>query len=110
MRAGKDSGERKAEEKIAATTPRLQRQGQFLSTTREDQVIIVWMRTGHSRFRLHTLTIFCFGESSACHCGTSPMTVEHFPQDCQNHQNLRADAWPVDTLVREKINGFVENL
>ena len=55
-------------------------------------------------------TKFRTGESSACHCGTSPMTVEHFLQDCQNHQTLRIETWPADTLVREKIYGRVENL
>ena len=43
-------------------------------------------------------------------CGTLPMTVEHVLQDCQTHQNVRAEAWPADTLVREKVYGPVENL
>ena len=38
------------------------------------------------------------------------MTVEHFLQDCQTLQNLRADTWPADTAVREKLYGPVENL
>ena len=74
--------------------------------SREDQVIIVHLRTGHSRPRHHMFTKFCRGESSAYLCGTLPMTVEHFLQDCQNHQNLRAETWRGDTLVREKIYGL----
>ena len=31
-------------------------------------------------------------------------------QGCQTHQNLRAETWPADTPVREKIYGPVENL
>ena len=38
------------------------------------------------------------------------MTEEHFLQDCQNHQNLKAETWPADTPVREKIYSPVENL
>ena len=76
----------------------------------EDQVIIVQLMTGHSRLRHRTVTKFCTGESSACHCGTSSMTVEHFLQDCQNHQNLRAETRPADTPLRGKIYGPVENL
>ena len=38
------------------------------------------------------------------------MTVEHFLQDCQTFQNLRADTWPADTAVREKLYDPVENL
>ena len=60
--------------------------------------------------RHHMFTKFCMRESSACHGGTSPMTVEHFLQDCQNHQNLRAETWPANTSVREKIYSPVENL
>ena len=55
-------------------------------------------------------TKFRIEESAVCHCGTSPMTVEHFPHDCQTHQNLRAETWPADTPVREKTYGPVENL
>ena len=76
----------------------------------EDQVIIVQLMTGHSRLRHRTVTKFCTGESSACHCGTSSMTVEHVLQDGQNHQNLRAETWPAETAVREKINSLVESL
>ena len=38
------------------------------------------------------------------------MTAEHFLQDCQTLHNLRADTWPADTAVREKLYGPVENL
>ena len=44
-----------------------------------------------------------------CYDDDSPMTVEHFLQDCQTLQNLRADTWPADTAVREKLCGPVEN-
>ena len=73
---------------------------------------MVQLRTGHSRLRHHIymLTKFCIGESAVCHCGTSPMMVGHFLQDCQTHQNLIAETWPADTPVREKIYGPVENL
>ena len=75
-----------------------------------DQVITVRLRTGRSRLRHHMFTEFRIGESSACHCGTSPTTVEDFLQDCQNHQNLRADTWPADRSVREKTYRPAENL
>ena len=68
---------------------------------------MVQLRTGHLRLRQHMFTKFRIGE---CHCGTSPMTVEHFLQDCQTHQNVRSETWPADTPVREKIYGPVENL
>ena len=57
-------------------------------------------------------TKFRIGESAVCHCGTSlhELTLEHFLQDCQTHQILRAETWPADTPVREKIYGPVKNL
>ena len=110
---GAKTAAKEAEEKMAATTSRLQQQGQFLPTLnywREAPVTVVQLRTGHSRLRHHMFTKFCIGESSAPHCGTSPMTVEHFLQNCHNHQNLRAVSWPADTWVREKIYRPVDYL
>ena len=90
----------------------------------EDQAIMVWLRTGAIRLWCHTLTKSCARESSMCHCGLSPMMVEHFLQDCQTHQKLRAEPWPADTHqqtkfllsasggspVREKKYSLVKNL
>ena len=42
----------------------------FCQISREDQVIIVRLRTGHSRLRHHMHTDFCIGESFASHCDT----------------------------------------
>ena len=90
----------------------------------EDQAIMVWLRTGAIRLWCHTLTKSCARESSMCHCGLLPMMVEHFLQDCQTHQKLRAEPWPADTHqhtkflllasggspVREKKYSLVKNL
>ena len=90
----------------------------------EDQAIMVWLRTGAIRLWCHTLTKSCARESSMCHCGLSPVMVEHFLQDCQTHQKLRAEPWPADTHqqtkfllsasggspVREKKYSLVKNL
>ena len=77
----------------------------YYQLSREDKVVMVRLGTGQSRLRHHMFTKFRIGESTVCHCGTSPMIVEHFLQDCQTHQNLRAETWPADTPVREKIYG-----
>ena len=44
---------------------------------------------------------FHTGDTSACHCRTADMTVEHLLQHCPLHQNLRAETWPADTPVQE---------
>ena len=54
-------------------------------------------------------TKFHVEESPFCQCGTSPMTAEHHLHNSQTLQNLRAETWPADTPVREKINCRAEN-
>ncbi|KAK7097552.1 uncharacterized protein [Littorina saxatilis] len=77
---------------------------------RDDQVVIVRLRTDHCRLKHHLYTKFHIGDSASCPCGTSPMTVEHFLQDCPTHQNLRAETWPADTPMRDKLYGPMESL
>ncbi|XP_070180464.1 uncharacterized protein [Littorina saxatilis] len=77
---------------------------------RDDQVVIVRLRTGHCRLKHHLYTKFHIGDSASCPCGTSPMTVQHFLQDCPTHQNLRAETWPADTPMRDKLYGPMESL
>ena len=82
----------------------------FYQLSREEQVIIMRLRTGHCRLRHHLFTKFNIGDSPVCPCGTADMTVEHLLQHCPTHQNLRADTWPAQTPIREKIFGPVEDL
>ena len=39
----------------------------------------------------HKFTTLCIGDTLVCHCSTSPVRVEGLLQDCQTHQNLRAE-------------------
>ena len=73
-------------------------------------MIIVQLVIRHARLSHHMFTKLRSGKSSVFDCGTSPTAVEHFLQDSQNHQNLRAETWPADTFVREKIYSARENL
>ena len=77
----------------------------YYQLSREDQVIIFRLRTGHSRLNHHMFTKFHIGESAACPCGAAAMTTEHFLQDCPTLQNLRAETWPAETPMKEKIFG-----
>ena len=85
--------------------------GSFCQVSIGDLVITVQLRTGLPRLRHHLFKKFCIElEESSAPLWYIPMTVEVFLQDCQNHQNLRAETWPAVTLVREKIYSPVENL
>ena len=54
--------------------------------------------------------LMCLAIPINTHCGTSPMMVVHFLQDCQTDENLSAETWPADKPVRDKIYRPVENL
>ena len=81
----------------------------FYNLPRRDQVNMTRLRTGHCRLRHHMYTRFRIGDTPSCQCG-APQTVEHLLQNCPLHQNLRAEIWPEDTPLREKLYGPLESL
>lgn len=44
-------------------------------------------------------------ETSVCDCGPADMAMGHLLKHCPIHRNLRAETWPADTSVQEKIFG-----
>ena len=82
----------------------------YYHLSRQDQVIMTRLRTGHSRLRHHMFTKFHIGDSPVCPCGAADMTVGHILQDCRTFQNLRDETWPSAPSVREKIFGSLEEL
>ena len=58
----------------------------FYQLSREDQVIMMHLRTGHCRLGHHLPTKLHIGDTDMCPCG---MTVEYLLQDCTTHQNER---------------------
>ena len=72
---------------------------------REDQVIILRLRTGHNRLNYHMHKKFKKAPSSACCCQQGEQTAEHILQVCQRHQSLRKDIWPVATSIESKLFG-----
>ena len=77
--------------------------------TRQEQVIIFRLRTGHNRLNkhLHRLKIV---RSPGCQCGKGEQTADHILQDCEDLQNLRHNTWPVETSVQDKLYGPVDML
>ena len=82
----------------------------YCQLSREDQVILMRLRTGHCRLRHHMFTKFRLGTTSVCPCSTADMTVEHLLQHCPTHQNLRTETWPTQTPMQKKIFGPLEDL
>ena len=83
--------------------PSYNRQDMYHLLHRQDQVIIVRLRTGHYRLIQHMFTKLHTGHCAVFPCGTSPVTVEHLLQDYLTHQNLGAETWSADTAVREMV-------
>ena len=77
--------------------------------TRQDQVIIFRLRTGHNKLNkhLHRLKIVA---SSRCQCQEDDQTAEHILQECRNLQSLRKETWPQATSLEDKLYGPVEML
>ena len=89
--------------------PNLQQDG-YCGLTRNEQVKIFRMRTGHSRLNQHMFARFRIGESSRCPCGEPSQTAEHILQHCPNYANLRKQMWPTPIVFADKIYGPTEAL
>ena len=77
--------------------------------SRQEQVIIFRLRTGHNRLNrhLHRLKIV---SSPRCQCGEGDQTADHILQDCRDLQTLRNNTWPVAASIQDKLYGPVEML
>ena len=95
--------EKKALIKASFRMPSTSDDYQFLD--REDQVIILRLRTGHNRLNYHMHKKFKMAPSSACCCQQGEQTAEHILQVCPRHQNLRKEIWPVATSLESKLFG-----
>jgi hypothetical protein len=73
--------------------------------TRQEQVVIFRLRTGHNRLRGHMYTKFKIGNSAMCTCGQAPQTAEHILQDCSEYDILRYTQWSRETTLESKLYG-----
>jgi ribonuclease HI len=78
--------------------------------SRQDQVIVFRLRTGHNRLRYHLYHKFGIGSTDQCDCGTGPMTAEHLLQICPSFVNERNQIWPRAIPLQEKLFGSAGSL
>ena len=78
--------------------------------TRQEQVIIFRLRTGHNRLNCHMNKRFKLVPSPRCPCGEADQTAEHVLQECRNFQSLREEIWPRPLSLQDKLHGPVEVL
>ena len=76
------------------TMPRSQRDDYHLMS-REQQVVLVRLRTGHNRLNRHIHCKLKLAPSPTCPCGQVDQITEHVVQRCPFHKVIREDVWPV---------------
>ena len=73
--------------------------------TREEQVIILRLRTGHNRLNSHMCRKLKLAPSTACNCQQGDQTAEHILQSCPKLHTLRESIWPNATPLHTKLYG-----
>ena len=73
--------------------------------SREDQVIILRLRTGHNRLNAHMYRKLKLVPSPACSCHQGDQTAEHILQMCPTLHTLRENIWPDPTSLHTKLFG-----
>ena len=77
--------------------------------SRQDQVIIFRLRTGHNKLNSHLHRLKIVG-SPRCQCKEGDQTAKHILQECRDLQPLRREIWPLATSLEDKLYGPVEML
>ncbi|KAK7100145.1 hypothetical protein V1264_023139 [Littorina saxatilis] len=77
---------------------------------REEQVVLLRLRTGHNRLNHHMATKLKLVPSPLCPCGKN-QTAEHILQACPYYSALRdTRTWPEETALQKKLYGPKEDL
>jgi ribonuclease HI len=100
--------EKKAIAKTLFRTPTVK--DSYHQLTRQQQVVIFRLRTGHCRLNQHMYKKFRLTESPKCHCGEDDETVEHVLQHCHLLETLRKQVWPTPVPLQQKLHGSVSDL
>ena len=91
------------------TTPTRSRDDYHLMT-REQQSVLVRLRTGHNRLNWHMHRKLKLVPSPTCPCGEADQTAEHILQSCPLHQAARIKNWPEGAPLSTKLYGNREDL
>ena len=83
--------------------PRSQRDDYHVMS-REQQVVLVRLCTGHNRLNSHMHGKLKLAPSPTCPCGQEDKTTEHILQRCPLHKTTREDVWPVSTSLMTKLS------
>ena len=77
----------------------------YHTLTRDEQVILFRLRTGHNRLNHHMCRKLKLAPSTACQCQQGDQTSEHILQTCPRLHTLRESIWPDATPLQTKLFG-----
>ena len=77
---------------------------------RQQQVVIIRLRTGHNRLRAHMHRKLKLVPSPTCDCGLSDQDAEHILQSCPLFQGQREAVWPEALPLQVKLYGGRQEL
>ena len=77
----------------------------YHTLTRDEQVILLRLRTGHNRLNQHMCRKLKLAPSTACQCQQGDQTSEHILQTCPRLHTLRESIWPDATPLQTKLFG-----
>ena len=78
--------------------------------SREHQVILMRLRTGHNRLNAHMHRKLKLAPTPSCPCGHEEQTSDHILQRCPLLQEERIEVWPTATSLMTKLHGSLEDL
>ena len=84
-----------------------QAEDSYHQLSRQQQVTIFRLRTGHNRLNHHMSRKLRLAPSPLCSCGLAEQTAEHILQDCPGLRKLRDEIWPEPAGLLEKLHGCV---
>ena len=82
----------------------------YYKLSRQEQVIIIRLRTNHNRLKHHLYHKFKIGETDQCPCGTASQTAKHILQFCPILSTKRKMMWPDPVPETRKLYGALEDL
>ena len=78
--------------------------------SREQQTVLVRLRTGHNRLNNHMYRKLKLVPSPTCPCGQEDQTTDHVLQRCTLLDAIRKEVWPHDTALTTKLHGCRQEL
>ncbi|KAK7111900.1 hypothetical protein V1264_011453 [Littorina saxatilis] len=82
----------------------------YHTMSREQQVNLIRLHTGHNRLNAHMNRKFKLAPSPTCACGQEDQTAEHMLQRCPLPDEERKEVWPSPTPLQTKLYGSRQEL